>query len=233
MIKMQQEKSIERNKLISGISKGYTLKPIFLSINGKHLLIPADKDSSIIVEKMLTMRTESENCLLENERREHEQILQRLQIQDNSLRKQEVLAAMSDILSAEQRKIGIYQEQRDAAAAQILEDDSRANQLLSNAYQHNDRTRSGLVSEILQDEELQKTAVCSLIAKNDSRSWALVEKMRIVESQLVAMTHLEVKRRKISIDGNLVSSFRHNIFLFNLGSQNLNRKISKKYKKSQ
>lgn len=178
------------------------------------VLYAADKDSSIIVEKMLTTRSETENYLLENERREHEQLLQRLQIQNNSLRKQEVLAAMSDILSDEQRKIDIYQEQRNAAAAQILEDDSRANQLLNNAYQQNDRTRSGFVSKILQDEELQKTAVCSLIARNDSRSWALIEKMRIVESQLVAMTHLEVKRRKISVDENLVSIFRFKILVF-------------------
>lgn len=162
---------------------------------------------------MLSIRTESESYLLENERREHEQILQRLQIQDNNLRKQEVLAAMSDILSDEQRKIDIYQEQRNVAAAQILEDDSRANQLLSNAYQQNDQTRSGFVSRILQDEELQKTAVCSLIAKNDSRSWALIEKMRIVESQLVAMTHLEVQRRKMSVDENLVSVFGFKIFV--------------------
>lgn len=68
-----------------------------------------------------------------------------------------------------------------------------------------DKNRSGIVEKINQDEELQKSAVAALIAKNDSRTWGLVEQVRIVEAQLATMTYYEIERKKLSTDETVVS----------------------------
>lgn len=156
------------------------------------------------MEKLLTLRIEPDGSLLEQEHREQEYMLEQLRIQHSDLRKQEVLSAMTDILADEQRTIEVYQQQRDATAREILEQESQNSALLTNVFINNDKDRTSAVIKIMQDEELQKIAVCSLIEKNDARTWGLMEQVRIVESQLAAMTHMEIERRKHSVDERLV-----------------------------
>lgn len=182
--RVQQEKDSERNKLITDI-------------------LTAEENSSLVVEKLLALKIEPDATLLEQEQQEQEYILEQLRIQHSDLRKQEVLSAMTDILAGEQRSIETYQQQRDATAREILQRETESNEILNNVYWHNDKDRTSAVVKIMQDEDLQKTAVCSLIAKNDSRTWALMEQVRIVESQLASMTHIEIERRKLSVDERL------------------------------
>ncbi len=157
------------------------------------------------MQNLLNLKTEPDTTLLEQEQREQEMLLEQLHIQHNDLRKQEVLSAMSNILAAEAKKIENYQDQRDITTRNILNDEYETNQLLSNMFANNDRDRTDVVIKIMQDEDLQKSAVATLITENDSRTWGLVEQMRIVESQLAAMTCCEIERKKLSADEQLVS----------------------------
>lgn len=179
--------------------------------------ISAEERSGLLMEKLLTLRNEPDCALLEQEHREQEQLLEQLRIQHSDLRKQEVLSAMTDILADEQHTIEIHQQRRDATAREILEKETQNNVLLNNAFMNNDKDRTSAVLKIMQDEELQKIAVCSLIEKNDGRTWGLMEQVRIVESQLAAMTHMEIERRKHSVDERLVIIilyFNLNTFLY-------------------
>lgn len=151
------------------------------------------------------MKSEPDPTLLEQEHREQQLLLEQLHIQHNDLRKQEVLSAMTNILAAEAKKIENYQDQRDVTARNILNNEHETNQLLSNMFANNDRDRSEVVIKIMQDEDLQKSAVATLITENDARTWGLMEQMRIVESQLAAMTCCEIERQKLSADEQLVS----------------------------
>lgn len=147
--------------------------------------------------------------LLAQEHREQQALLEQLSLQHGDLRRQDVLAAMSDILTDEQRTISTYQQQRDAAAQQLLQQEATTNEQLNAAFANNERDRSGVTAKIVQNEELQKEALCSLIARNDSRAWGLCEQVRIVEYQLAKMTHLEIERRKLSGDERLVRKPNH------------------------
>lgn len=112
---------------------------------------------------------------------------------------------MSNILAAEAKKIEHYQDERDITTRNILNNEYETNQLLSNMFANNDRDRTEVVIKIMQDEDLQKSAVATLITENDARTWGLMEQMRIVESQLAAMTCCEIERKKLSADEQLVS----------------------------
>jgi E3 ubiquitin-protein ligase LRSAM1 len=111
---------------------------------------------------------------------------------------------MSDLLKQETYSIQNYQHQKDHASRHIIEQESQTNELLNFVFQHYDRNRSAVIEKITSDEVLQKSAVSKLIERNDSRSWALVEQVRIVESQLAALTIFELERKKLSIDEQMV-----------------------------
>lgn len=68
--------------------------------------------------------------------------------------------------------------------------------MLNDVFEEFDKNRSQLVEKINQDEEWQKSAVATLIAKNDARSWGLMEQIKIVEAQIAAMTNYEIDKKK-------------------------------------
>lgn len=69
----------------------------------------------------------------------------------------------------------------------------------------NDLHKAELVEKIEEDNELQKAAVATLLERGDSRSWSLLQQVRLVESQLSALTAIEMDRRKLKMDDYLVS----------------------------
>lgn len=156
------------------------------------------------VEQLLTLRSGPDAELLAQEQREQEQLLEDLRITHSDLRKKDILSAMTELLENETKQIQTYNEQRDTASKSLLEQDAAVNSQLEEVFRSNDRDRQAVISNIMQDEELQKIAVATLIEKNDSRSWGLIEQVRIVELQLAAMTQYEIERRKLEVDERLV-----------------------------
>lgn len=138
------------------------------------------------------------------EQREQEQLLEHLRITHSDLRKKDILSAMTDLLENETKQIQTYNEKRDIASRTLLEQDLAVNSQLDEIFRSNDRDRLATISNIMQNEELQKIAVATLIEKNDSRSWGLIEQVRIVELQLAAMTQYEIERREMEVDERLV-----------------------------
>lgn len=59
---------------------------------------------------------------------------------------------------------------------------------------------------ILLDENLQKSAVVSLFEKTDATSWELAKQISIIENKLAELTRLELTRKKIATDCQLVST---------------------------
>lgn len=169
--------------------------------------ILAEESSSLAVDELLSLRTDTDPLLIEREQHEQQVILEQLRIQHSQLRKEEVLAAMSNTLACEQQHIDAYQALRETTTRDILQAECDANERLDRVVWDKDRGRSDVVDRILNDEKLQRSAVGSLIEQNDARSWALMEQVRLVESQLRKMTRIELDRKQHSVDTQLVRSF--------------------------
>lgn len=107
---------------------------------------------------------------------------------------------MTSILDQELETIHQYQDQRDATSKTILEQEQQSNLLLNDVFQRYDETRSDILDGVARDEELQKSAVATLISKNDARSWGLMEQIRILETELGKLTHIEIEKKKLHID---------------------------------
>lgn len=107
---------------------------------------------------------------------------------------------MSDLLEQELNLIQNYQDERTDASKVMLENENNANLLLNDVFDKYDKSRSEIIDKVNQDEDWQKSAVAALIAKSDARSWGLMEQIKIVESQIAAMTNLEIDKKKVNQD---------------------------------
>lgn len=182
--RLQEEKQSERQRLINDILKD-------------------EKHSSELVDKLLSLKNGPDPAFLEREREEQERLLDQLRIQQNDLRKQEILTAMTDLLENEINVIQNFHNQRDQSSRNILEREYETNNLLNSVFLTYDRNRQEVIDQVNCDEEIQKSAVAALIAKNDSRTWGLVEQVRIVESQLATLTTYEIERKKTNQDDQI------------------------------
>lgn len=73
--------------------------------------------------------------------------------------------------------------------------------------------RQDLIDTLRQDEVLQKAAVAALLERSDARCWSIVQQVNLVQSQLAALTNIELERRKLEINQQLVCSI-HNYLIF-------------------
>lgn len=129
--------------------------------------------------------------------RRHSRLFQfQVHLEQSELRKKDVLSAMSQLLEQELCLIQNYQDERTDASKVLLENESKTNLLLNDMFQEYDKSRTGIIDKVNQNEDWQKSAVAALISKNDARNWGLVEQIKIVESQIAAMTNLEIDKKK-------------------------------------
>lgn len=153
------------------------------------LLELEDKERDALLEKVRMMIIKLNNQL-------NFLTIFKVYLEQSDLRKKDVISAMSQLLEQELSLINNYQEERDETSKVMLENESKTNLLLNDVFQEYDKSRMDLVDKVNQNEDWQKSAVAALIAKNDARSWGLMEQIKIVESQIAAMTNLEIDKKK-------------------------------------
>lgn len=134
--------------------------------------------------------------LLEQEADEQTRLLDQIKVQQEDLRKQEILRAMECLLETELQQVELYQRQKAASSTKVLTKETEKMHLLTDVFDGYNRNRDRVVEQILCDESVQKSAVATLISRKDARSWALVEQMRIIENHLAAISTFELEKRK-------------------------------------
>lgn len=85
-----------------------------------------------------------------------------------------------------------------------LELDTKLGYILQNQDEH----KSELIKKLIMDSDLQKAAVGTLLERGDARSWGLLQQIRLVETQLAALTNFELNRKKLQIDQHMVSIYQ-------------------------
>lgn len=177
--KVQLEKDVERRKLIDDIME-------------------YEESSTVVVNELLSLKKGPDPALLELEDKARDALLEKVHLEQSDLRKKEILSAMSQLLEEELDLIDNYNSERSKSSKVLLENETKNNLLLNEVFDEYDKNRNQLVEKINQDEEWQKSAVATLIAKNDSRSWGLMEQIKIVEAQIAAMTNYEIDKKKMN-----------------------------------
>lgn len=82
--------------------------------------------------------------------------------------------------------------------------------------QDQEKNRKNLIDTLRQDEVLQKAAVAALLERSDARYWSIMQQVNLVQSQLAALTNIELERRKLEINQQLVCNISSLYIIFHL-----------------
>ncbi|XP_067294780.1 E3 ubiquitin-protein ligase LRSAM1 isoform X2 [Pseudorasbora parva] len=140
---------------------------------------------------------------LEEDRIRMEHLTAITQEEANSLRKKEVAGAMQRMLS-ESCSLRLLQEAREAKTQILVSEtcrsldnlDKKFDQVLS--LQQLDKSKA--ISQILQEEEMQKAAFETLQLQKDSVHAYIRNQIKLIEAELLQLTKLEVKRRNLDTE---------------------------------
>ncbi|NXT07364.1 LRSM1 ligase, partial [Prunella fulvescens] len=140
---------------------------------------------------------------LENERIRMEQLMAITQEETEQLRRREVASAMQQML-AETYKNKLLQTTSESrrqdlvsqACSSLAEMDQKFQQIL--AWQQLDQNKA--VSQILQQIEMQKTAFEALQVKKDLMHRQIRNQIKLVETELLQLTQLELKRQELDTE---------------------------------
>ncbi|XP_005382480.1 PREDICTED: E3 ubiquitin-protein ligase LRSAM1 [Chinchilla lanigera] len=140
---------------------------------------------------------------LENERIRMEQLMAITQEETENLRQREIASAMQQMLteSCKSRLIQMaYESQRQSlvqqACSSMAEMDERFQQIL--AWQQMDQNKA--ISQILQESSMQKAAFEALQVKRDRMHRQIRNQIRLIETELLQLTQLELKRKSLDTE---------------------------------
>ncbi|XP_050311720.1 E3 ubiquitin-protein ligase LRSAM1-like isoform X2 [Anthonomus grandis grandis] len=184
LCEIQLEKETERFRLIEQLQE-------------------VENSADLAINNLLMLNKEPTSQLLEKEREEEERLLEAVNRYNETLRKDDILAAMQDILKQETEAFNKFDRDRIETSRSILEQELDAGSKIAEILQSQDVHKANLVSQLTEDINLQKAAVGTLLERGDARSWGLLQQVRLVESQLGALTHIELDRRKLRMDEHL------------------------------
>lgn len=71
--------------------------------------------------------------------------------------------------------------------------------------QNQEKSRQDLIIKLRDDEQLQKAVVAALLERSDARSWSIVQQVNLVQSQLAALTSIELEKKNLEINQKIVS----------------------------
>ncbi|XP_078042569.1 E3 ubiquitin-protein ligase LRSAM1 isoform X3 [Augochlora pura] len=188
--KVQQERDSNRARLLSYIYN-------------------AEKEADNVIKEFLSTseaerQTQAE--LLEREKHEEMQILSSCHSEQFLFRTKDTLLSMEKLLEEElhrTRQLEEHSKYRDYAAQSLLTLEVRNNDHLAQIVQNQEKNRQNLIDTLRQDEVLQKAAVAALLERSDARCWSIVQQVNLVQSQLAALTNIELERRKLEINQQL------------------------------
>ncbi|XP_060832176.1 E3 ubiquitin-protein ligase LRSAM1-like isoform X2 [Bombus pascuorum] len=188
--KVQQERDSNRARLLSYIYN-------------------AEKEADNVIKEFLRNSEEERQTqaeLLEKEKQEEMQLLSSCHTEQFMFRTKDTLLSMEKLLEEELHrttKLEEHSKYRDCAAQSLLTLEVRNNDHLAQIMQDQAEKRQDLIDTLRQDEVLQKAAVAALLERSDARCWSIVQQVNLVQSQLAALTNIELERRKLEINQQL------------------------------
>ncbi|XP_076248356.1 E3 ubiquitin-protein ligase LRSAM1 isoform X2 [Calliopsis andreniformis] len=188
--KVQQERDSNRARLLSYIYN-------------------AEIEADNVIKEFLRNSEEerqSQAELFEREKQEEMQLLSSCHSEQFMFRTKDTLLSMEKLLEEEllrTRKLEEHSKYRDYAAQSLLTLEVRNNDHLAQIVQNQEKNRQNLIDTLRQDEVLQKAAVAALLERSDARCWSIMQQVNLVQSQLAALTNIELEKRKLEMNQQL------------------------------
>lgn len=224
--KQQREKFLtqvlqEQQELDSEIAKIHEAKEV-----ERQKLIKAIQDDEREVECLVRNFIQSD-CLepeilqqqLAHEQAEHDRLLEITRQNYDNIKKADVLNAMEMLIEEDysiQHSKKTYEDSLNDMKQSILVQEMEGTDKLEELLRAKDQSHTGLVQQLLQDEDIQKAIVASLVERVDARSWSLNQEISLISSHLARLSVIEQEKKKLQINYNYNELLHQRVQLINL-----------------
>ncbi|XP_060916990.1 E3 ubiquitin-protein ligase LRSAM1 [Labrus mixtus] len=159
--------------------------------------------SNMLMDKNRQKKSAEFLQAMEEDRIRMEHLTAITQEETNSLRKREVAAAMQKMLS-DSCAMSLFQEASDFRRKSLVNEAYRSMESLDRKFdkmlslQVLDKSKA--IAQILQEEEMQKAAFQALQLQKDAVHGYIRNQIKLIESELMQLTKLEIKRRNLDAE---------------------------------
>lgn len=155
---------------------------------------------------------------LAHEQAEHERLLEITKQNYDNVKKSEILKAM-EMLLEEDRSIQYskkhYEDSLNNIKQSMLMQDAEIADKVTDLIKAKDQSRTVLVQQFLEDQDIQKAIVASLLERVDARSWSLNQEISLISSHLARLSVIEQEKKKLHIAYNYNELLNQRVQLVN------------------
>lgn len=156
---------------------------------------------------------------LQHEQAEHDHLLTIIKHNNDNIRKADILksmeAHMNENLSVQLSK-RTYEDNFDSMKQSLLMQELKGTEKLQQLLTTKDQSRSMLVHQLMDDQDVQKAVVASLVEKVDARSWSLNQEIALISSNLAKLSVIEQEKKKMHVAYNFNELLNQRVHLLNL-----------------
>ncbi|XP_026725956.1 E3 ubiquitin-protein ligase LRSAM1-like [Trichoplusia ni] len=224
----------EQIELDSEIAKVHSVRE-----NDRQKLIKAiqeeEKEITCLVNNFIqsdNLKPEIIQQQLAYEQSEHDRLLEITRQNYDNIKKVDVLRAMEMLIEEDytvKHSKKYYEDSLNNMKQNMLIQDLEVSEKLTELLNAKDQSRTTLVEQLLEDQDIQKAIVASLLEKVDSRTWSLNQEISLISSHLARLSVIEQEKKKLQIAYNYNELLQQRVQLVNLlddlfGQQNKRRK---------
>uniref|UniRef100_A0A2H1V5S7 SFRICE_011056 n=1 Tax=Spodoptera frugiperda TaxID=7108 RepID=A0A2H1V5S7_SPOFR len=214
--KVHMVKEIDRQKLIKAIQEDE--KEIECLVKN---FIQSDYLKPEIIQQQLAY-----------EQAEHDRLLEITRQNYDNIKKADVLRAMEMLIEedyAVRHSKKYYEDSLNNVKQSMLMQDLEVSGKLTELLNAKDQSRTALVEQLLEDQDIQMAIVASLLEKVDAKTWSLNQEISLISSHLARLSVIEQEKKRLQIAYNYNELLHQRIQLVNLlddlfGQQNKRRK---------
>lgn len=189
ILKVQEARETERQKLLKAIQED-EIEIACLVAN----FIESERLNPEIVQQQLA-----------HEQAEHDRLLEITRQNYDNLRKADVMKAMETLIKEDyyiQHSMKNYENSNKDLKQNMLMEELEGMDKLQEFIKTKDESRSILVGQLLEDHDVQKAIVASLVERTDARSWSLNQEITLISSHLAKLSIIEQEKKKLQLTYN-------------------------------
>lgn len=153
------------------------------------------------------------------EQTEHDRLLEITRQDYDNLKRSDVLKAMEMLIEEDcsiQNSKKTYTDALNNMKQNMLIQDLEGAEKMEEFLKAKDQSRTVLVEQLLEDQDVQKSLVASLLERTDTRSWSLNQKISLISSHLARLSVIEQEKKKLHITYNYNELLHQRVQLINL-----------------
>ncbi|KAI5642541.1 leucine rich repeat domain-containing protein [Phthorimaea operculella] len=201
--KIQEAKDIERQKLIKAIQNDEQEIECLV----KNFIQSNDLQPEVVQQQ------------LAHEQAEHDRLLEITRQNYDNIRKSDILKAMEAMIEEDyvlQYSKKHYEDSLISVKESMLMHELEGAEKMEELLKAKDDSRTGLVQQLLEDQDVQKALVASLVERVDARSWSLNEEISLISSNLARLSVIEQEKKKLQVEYNYNELLHQRTQLINL-----------------